>query len=291
MVLSTPNHIIGSDAALRALESGDLQPVDCRWYLDGRSGLEAFRSGHLPGAAFADIDRHLSDLSRQGHGRHPLPSEEHFIEALFSIGIDPGSPIVAYDDAGGAIAARLWWMGTQLSMPVMVLDGGIQGWPGTLEVGESRRKAIENGSFDMGEFSFGTGVISTDELAARLRNQRIYLLDARAPERYQGAVEGIDPRSGHIPSATSLHSARLLDNTNRFLARHDIATLFTAGASSNNPEDTIASCGSGITACHLILGAQYAMGLRPLLYEGSFSAWSQRSDLPVALGDEPGSMA
>ena len=276
--------------AFDRLGNGSLDAVDCRWYLDGRSGVDAYTAGHISGAAFADIDSHLADLSIEGQGRHPLPSEDQFVTALLGIGVDPASQIVAYDDVGGSIAARLWWMGTQLGMKVRVLDGGIQGWEYGLESGPSKRQALKKTTFSRGEKRFADGILTTDELAESIRTNTICVLDARAAERYQGNFEPIDPRSGHIPSAISFPSANLLDSSKHFLDQVAIESLFGDAVDLQQGQEIVASCGSGITACHLILASQHATGVRPLLYAGSFSAWSRRDDLDVATGSDPGSL-
>lgn len=280
---------ISAQEAFERLGDETLELVDCRWYLDGRKGSEAYATGHIPGAAFANVDTDLADLSIKDQGRHPLPSEDHFIAAMLGIGVDPAGEILAYDDSGGSIAARLWWMGTQLGMKVRVLDGGIQGWRYGLESGPSQREPLGETTFSRGEKRFADGILTTDDLAESIRAKTVCVLDARANERYLGNFEPIDPRSGHIPSAISFPSANLLDASQHFLDRAAIENLFAEVVDLHQGPEVVTSCGSGITACHLILASQHATGIRPLLYAGSFSAWSHREDLGVVTGSDPGS--
>jgi thiosulfate/3-mercaptopyruvate sulfurtransferase len=228
---------------------------------------------------FVDVDSDL--VGTEGPGRHPLPDPTAFAARMASLGFGDAHEIVAYDDAGGTIAARLWWMLDDLGHTrVRVLDGGIQAWtaaggpltdvvparePAVLTLRPAWRRRIER-----------------DALIGRLG--AVALLDARAPERYRGDIEPIDPVAGHIPSARSAPAAGSLGPDGRFLSPERLRIRFQGLAGS---DPIVASCGSGVTAAHLALAIRAAGLPDPLLYGGSYSDWS-RSGLPVVTGDEPG---
>jgi thiosulfate/3-mercaptopyruvate sulfurtransferase len=272
--------IIAPDTLLERLGDPNLRLVDVRWWLtDPGRGRRDYVTAHLPGAVFVDV---ATDLAGPvGPGRHPLPSPTVFARRMADLGIDDSSEVIAYDDAGGTIAARLWWMLDDLGhRRVRVLDGGVAAWadidgPLTAEVP----------SFPPGRLSLRprwSKVIDREELADRLGS--VTVIDARGTERYRGDVEPVDAAPGHIPTAISRPTAGNLGPDGRFLDPMVLATRFeTLG------NDVITSCGSGITACHNALAMRIA-GLRdPLLYPGSYSDWSA-AGLPIATGDEPGVM-
>ena len=276
---------------LRELKMIDeVQFADCRWYLDGSSGAEAYSRGHIPNAIFVDLQTILSDPSLTGEGRHPLPSEESFITSLQNVGLDPNRPIVAYDDAGGAIASRLWWMASQLGLQAAVLNGGIQNWIGDLETGH--QLPIPNqSSVWVDPQGFAKGTISLVDLIDRLNAGDLHLLDARSRSRYLGEPSPHDPRSGHIPGAKSLPSSSLLTSNGSIVLPQEAQLIFTDVIGNDFltlDTNVVASCGSGVSACHLILVSEHILGIRPLLYVGSFSQWSRRSELKVVSGAEPG---
>jgi thiosulfate/3-mercaptopyruvate sulfurtransferase len=227
---------------------------------------------------FIDVDDDL--VGETGPGRHPLPSPTAFAARMASLGFGDEHSIVVYDDAGGTIAARLWWMLDVLGHPdVSVLDGGIQAWTaigGPLtNVVPDRAPATLTLS---GEWS---RTIDRDALSKRLGY--VALLDARAAERYRGEEEPIDPVAGHIPTARSLPSESNLGQDGRMLAPSILRERFMG----LGPE-VVTSCGSGITACHHALAMRVAGLPDPILYPGSYSDWS-RTGMPVATGDAPGS--
>jgi thiosulfate/3-mercaptopyruvate sulfurtransferase len=246
---------------------------DLRWSLtDPKQGRAAYLAGHIPGALFADLD---SDLSApEGDGRHPLPTASEFTRTLGGLGVGPEDEIVVYDDLGGSIAARLWWMLRSIGHErSRLLDGGLTAWaeaglPVTSEVSGRRSTTYPDAS------SFA-GVVGIDDLADR------HLIDARAPERYRGDVEPVDPKAGHIPGAINMPTSGNLGPTGRFLDVEQLSRLYR-----QTPGDAIVSCGSGVTACHTALAMVLAGHPMPDVYIGSFSDWSRR-DLPVVTGDLP----
>lgn len=255
--------------------------ADVRWYLDGRSGAEAFRGGHLPGAVFCDLDAALAGPGPPRAGRHPLPSPERFAEAMGAIGIAEGTPVVAYDDAGGASAARLVVLLRALGEPAALLDGGLSAWDGPLERGESMPVPVRRAARPWPARLLG----ELDALDAL--GPEDVLIDARAPERYRGELEPVDPRAGHIPGAWNLPLGELLGPDARFLPPPELARRFLA-AGVTDAAHLVASCGSGVTACALLLAAEAAGLGEGRLYVPSFSGWSREPSRPVATGPLPG---
>ncbi len=259
----------------------DLVVVDCRWYLGlPDNGQAAYVAGHIPTSAFADLETVLSGPT--GGGRHPLPTPEAFGTAMARLGVTPRSTVVAYDDCGGAVAARLWWMlSDQGHSASYVLDGGIDAW---IEAGGSLTAGVE-------PRGAGTVAIETRPWnhVAQLadvedRSSQTVLVDVRASERYRGDVEPVDPKAGHIPGAINIPLSESL-NGFRF---HDAATIASqlAEAAIFPSSDVIAHCGSGVNACHFILAAEIAGLPRPRLFVGSWSEWSG-TDRPISVGENP----
>jgi thiosulfate/3-mercaptopyruvate sulfurtransferase len=257
----------------------ELVVVDMRWYL-GRpgEGLRAYSAGHIPGAVFCDVDGAIN--GRSGRGRHPLPEREQFQAAMRELGVCRGDRVVAYDDVGGSIAARMWFLLRYFGHEaVAVLDGGLQAWQGDLEPGAATRAA---GDFIAGE-PHREWVLSFEDVRT-LPPGRV-LLDARARERYTGAVEPTGVRAGHIPGARSAPWAGNLDSENRFRAPEELRRRYLQlGADGRN---SVAYCGSGVTATHHLLALELAGLPGGRLYEGSWSEWAVRPDAEVATGDDP----
>jgi thiosulfate/3-mercaptopyruvate sulfurtransferase len=250
--------------------------VDCRWKLgEPGAGEPLWREGHIPGAGFLDLDRDLA-APPGDRGRHPLPDPDHFEAAARRAGISGDTFVVAYDEAGEAGAARLWWLLRHFGHDdVTVLDGGLRAWHE--EGGELRSDEEEIAPGDFRVRPPADDTASAEEVAAGTP----LLLDARAPERYRGEVEPIDAVAGHIPGARSLPFAELAPN-GRFLAPDELRERFEA-VGMQSRHDAVAYCGSGVTAAVLVLAAEVA-GIGPVrLYPGSWSEWSGRG-LPVERG-------
>ena len=271
---------------LRArLDEPDLRVVDVRWYLARPGeGRAAYEHGHLPGAIHLDLDDDLSALD--GPGRHPLPDVAAFARRMGDAGIGSGSEVVAYDDAGGWVAARLWWMLERIGhRRVRVLDGGIRAW---IEAGGQLTTAVPEWPPARLEAASGwSGIVDRDELRSRLG--RVVLLDARAAPRYRGEVEPIDPAAGHIPTAISAPFEGNLAPDGRFLPPDVLAARFRALGAASGAE-VVTYCGSGTSALHHALAMRIAGMADPTLYVGSWSDWST-AGYPVATGPEPGSPA
>ena len=252
----------------------DLRVIDLRWYLDGRSGRDAYRAGHIPGAAFVDLEREIT--AAEGPGRHPIPSPAQFQAAMRRAGVSGSSRVLIYDDQGGYSAARLWWLLRYHGHPAAaILDGGIGAWEGELEPGE---EAVAPGAFESAEPD-PSMVIDRDGV---LRAAGAVLFDARAAERYRGDLEPIDAKAGHIPGALNVPWRSNLGDDWRFLPAADLRARYAAGEG----REVIVYCGSGVSAAVDLLALEVA-GIRgPRLYEGSWSDWS-RQELPVATGEDP----
>jgi thiosulfate/3-mercaptopyruvate sulfurtransferase len=253
--------------------------ADVRWYLDGRSGRAAYDSGHLPGAVFVDVDRVLSRAHAPEDGRHPLPSPEAFARALGTLGIGDGDTVVAYDDAGGTIAARLVWMLRALEHPAALLDGGLAAYAGPLETEKVARPPATFTARPWPEAR-----LAAIEDAANRANT---VLDARDPERYRGDVEPVDPRAGHIPGARSMPTRGHLAADGRFLAPEALRRRFAAAGVATGAS-VVSYCGSGVTACHQLLALEHAGLGHGRLYPGSWSQWANTPGRAAATGDDPG---
>ncbi len=261
-------------------------PCDVRWYLDGRSGREAYDAGHLPGAVFVDLDEHLAGEASPSVGRHPLPTAEAFAASLGPLGIGPDDPVVAYDDAAGMAAGRLVWMLRVLGRPAALLDGGIDAWDGPLEVEPTVRPPVR-----VPVVPWPVEALATiDEVAAVAGSPDGTVLDARGAERYRGEVEPVDPRAGHVPGAVNAPFAANLvvdgPGAGRFLSPDRLADRYgTLGVT--DAATTVAYCGSGVSACHDLLAMEHAGLGRGRLFVGSWSQWSH-TDRPAATGPDPG---
>jgi thiosulfate/3-mercaptopyruvate sulfurtransferase len=265
------------DAEWLAGHLSDVRVVDVRWYLDGRSGRAAYDAGHLPGAVWLDIDNDLSGPASTAGGRHPLPTPEHFAAALGRAGIAAGTPVVAYDDAGGAQAARLWWLLHVLGEPVAVLDGGLAAWPGELTTDVPSFAPVERAPmpWPADRFADADAVAGFDGM----------VVDARTAARFAEGDPAIDPRPGHIPGAVNRPWADNLDEHGRFRPPADLRERYGA------PSPTVAYCGSGVTACHDLLALHRAGFTDLRLYPGSWSQWGADPARPAEVGpgsSEPG---
>jgi len=260
------------DGAWLAAHLDEVVVVDVRWYLDGRSGRAAYEGGHLPGAVWLDLDTELSEPVGPGTGRHPLPTPERFAAALGRAGIAEGTPVVAYDDAGGSVAARLWWLLHVLDEPVAVLDGGIAAWPGEPSTEVAQRPAVERPArpWPADRFHDADAVAATTSA----------VIDARTAQRYAHGDPAIDPRPGHIPGALSMPWAGNLDDTGRFRSPDELRERF-APALAAGDGSVVAYCGSGVTACHDLLALAVAGIERTALYPGSWSQWGADPSRPA----------
>jgi thiosulfate/3-mercaptopyruvate sulfurtransferase len=269
----------------------DVVLADCRWYMDGRSVRAAYEDGHVPGAVFVDLDTALTRHADPAEaGRHPLPEPEGFAAALGALGIGDEDTVIAYDDAGGVIAARLVWMLRATGHEAALLDGGLGAWRGELETAAAVREPAE---FTAREWPSerlasidevaGIAAAGTDDPApATAPTSASLLIDARQRERFEGEPDAVDPQAGHIPGALSVPCRESLDAEGRLLPIERLRARFDFGDA-----EVVSYCGSGVTACHNLLAMEQA-GLGPgRLFPGSWSQWSRDPSRSVQTGGEP----
>jgi thiosulfate/3-mercaptopyruvate sulfurtransferase len=264
--------ITTTELARRLAADEPLTILDVRWQLAEPDGRDAYEQGHVPGAVYVSLEDQLSDHSVPGRGRHPLPSGRSVQAAARRWGVRQGVPVVVYDDWNRAGSARAWWVLTAAGIPdVRILDGGLGAWTGPLETGIV---TPEPGDVSVPHADLYAGARPT--LTAEQAATADVLLDARAPERFRGEVEPVDPVAGHIPGATNLPSTGLLAEDGTFLRDDDLTRLFDELASG-------VYCGSGVTAS-VVVAALAVVGVDTPLYPGSWSEWCSDPARPVARG-------
>ncbi|MDF9277313.1 sulfurtransferase [Arthrobacter sp. EH-1B-1] len=254
--------------------------LDVRWTLGNPHGHEQYRSAHIPGAVYVDLETQLCSRPSAAEGRHPLPEPAALEEAARQWGINDGDVVVAYDDKGNLSAARLWWLLRDAGLTsVYLLDGGLNAWQAA---GYETERGEEQHC--LGEVTLSSGhmpVLTTADGVLALAGNGV-LLDARASERFRGETEPVDAKAGHIPGASSAPTSENLTAENTFLPPPELRRRFAALGITETAEVGV-YCGSGITAAHEIAALEVA-GYQAALYPGSWSQWSQRADLPVATG-------
>lgn len=257
--------------------------VDARWYWD-RSGREAFVAAHVPGAVFVDLDDDLTGAGSEGSGRQPFPAPSDFADAMSRAGIDGSRPVVAYDDAGGVIAARMVWMLRLLGVGAALISGGLQCFPGKLTTDIS---PIRPATFPQQPWPEGS-LLTTQDVAELSGS---VLMDARPSNRYRGdepetdfrlgKVPEADPRRGHIPGAINVPCRNHLQHDTTIASPETVRATF-ADAGIVDAKNVVSYCGAGVTACHNLLAMEYAGLGRGRLYPGSWSAWSRATALPIS---------
>lgn len=259
--------------------------LDIRWTLDQPDGSADYAAGHIPGAFYIDLDGELSDLSKPGLGRHPLPSPETVDALLQKIGATLEDPVVVYDDANRAGSARAWWVLTASGMGgVRILDGGYAGWVGAGGEVETSAPAVAtlSSAVSVPDLYQAPRLPVLDIAAAGERATIGTLLDARAAARFAGEANPYWEVPGHIPGARSLAGSAVLDEQGFFLPAAELEKLFdAAGAAADNPAG--AYCGSGISAC-VVIAAAHSIGREVALFPGSWSQWSAVPSAPAELG-------
>ena len=282
-MLRLPAPVVSVDWLHANLGDPALRIADVRWALLGPPGRDAYEAGHLPGAAFLDAEAELSSPG-EGPGRHPVPTASKLAELLAARGIGDEHVVVAYDDAGGSIAARLWWLYRHYGHDgsCAVLDGGIGAWtdaglPLTTDVPDH-----PPASWTPGEPA--DDLVGTEAMLAMLGGPTL-LVDARAAERYRGETEPIDARAGHVPGAVSVPWSTNLGSDGRFLPAEELRRRYEALGAGARP--TVAYCGSSLNATHDLLAMELAGIGGARLYEGSWSHWSSDPNRPIATGLEP----
>lgn len=260
---------------------------DCRFDLaDTSAGEKAYAAGHLPGAHYLHLDRDLSGAKTGSNGRHPLPDRAKLVDTLAARGLKQGQQVVAYDAQGGMYAARLWWLLRWLGHDaVALLDGGLPAWQAAnLQLTQDTPKEAR------GDFKAAAPLAVTIDQPAVQRNigtREHVVVDGRAPDRYRGENETLDPIGGHIPGALNRFFKDNLTADGRFKSAHTLREEFGAILGAVAPEQVVNQCGSGVTACHNVLAMEVAGLHGSALYPGSWSEWSADASRPMATGPNP----
>lgn len=280
------NQVLITAAELAALieGGGPLTILDVRWRLDDPDGRAAYLAGHIPGAVYVSLEDELSDHSVTGRGRHPLPPGRSLQAAARHWGIRQDDLVVVYDDWNRAGSARAWWLLTAAGLEsVRILDGGLPAW-------RSAGRSLGTGPVDPRP---GNVAVPHDDLYAGGRPTltaeqsamgSVTLLDARAPERFRGDVEPLDPVAGHIPGAKNLPSGTLLADDGTFVGEYALTQLLSDRGIDDDDRMGV-YCGSGVTAA-VTIAALAAAGREAALYPGSWSEWCSDPTRPVGLGPE-----
>ncbi|TFY93413.1 sulfurtransferase [Pseudomonas nabeulensis] len=268
-------------------KSPGLVILDCRFALeDPDYGRCSYAEGHIEGAQYADLERHLSGPVTKGvTGRHPLPAADTLVRQLRAWGINADTDVVLYDDGPGAFAARAWWLLAWLGKRdgVFILDGGLKAWHSAGFPLSLDSPLIEAGTFD--GVPDNHLLLDAEHLQKRLGQPGLTLIDARAQPRFRGEVEPIDPVAGHIPGAQCAAFNENLGSDGRFLPAEQLKQRFAAQLQGRSPDELVAYCGSGVTACHNLFALSLAGYPLGKLYAGSWSEWITDPQREVATGD------
>ncbi|NLR75068.1 sulfurtransferase [Leeia aquatica] len=272
-------------ASLQALQ-GQVCLLDCSHQLTDLSwGRAQYAAGHLPGAQFASLEDDLSAAKTGRNGRHPLPERAHFAETVARWGITPRTQVVAYDSSGGMYAARLWWMLRWLGhQAVAVLDGGVAAWQaagGALTT--ELPQVVPAAPYPLQP---ADEPVRVETVLTNLQHPAFVVLDARAPGRFAGEGETMDPVGGHIPGARNFFFQNNLQADGRFKPADVLRQQFEQLLAGVAPSELVHQCGSGVTACHNLLAMSHAGLTGSRLYAGSWSEWCSDASRPVATGTE-----
>ena len=283
--MSSP--LISPEELARHLDDPTWVVVDCRWTLtDPAAGPAAHARSHIPGARYANLDDDLSRRPSPSDGRHPLPAAADFAARLGSWGVGNSTTVVAYDEASGAIAARLWWLLGWLGHDRrLVLDGGFAAWTAARLTVEARMPRWQPAHFVPRALA-DDSVVEAADLPA-LQAAGSLLVDVRAAPRYRGEQEPIDPVAGHVPGAVNRPGSVNIDANGRFRASEALRGELTELLGGRSPRELIAMCGSGVTACQLLLALEVAGLDGAKLYAGSWSEWIRDPARPIATGPKP----
>jgi thiosulfate/3-mercaptopyruvate sulfurtransferase len=258
---------------------------DCRFDLvDPDLGQRAYDVSHLPGAVYVDLGRSLSGEKNGRNGRHPLPEADVFAKFLATLGVNHDTLIVGVDAHGGLYGSRLWWLARWVGHAnVVVLDGGMAAW----EKAGYTLTTAQPAARPLGNFKRSESLVVSVELAnmqAGLGRADRLIVDARAGDRFQGQNETLDPIAGHIPGAASRPVKDNLNDDGTFKAPEVLRAELSKLLGSHPAKDLVASCGSGVSACHLLLALELAGMSGGALYGGSWSEWSSQPNAPIETG-------
>jgi len=279
------DNLINAQNLAACVDHPGVRILDCRFDLaDPTAGRRAYLAAHVPGAVFADLDQDLAAPVTPESGRHPLPDADVLATTFGQLGIGNSTDVVVYDGASGAFAARAWWLLRWLGHErVRLLDGGYEHW-------QSSGLVVAGGDEQVAAKQFVASpcvdkILTTAELASNMDAiSDVRLIDARDAARFRGEVEPIDAVAGHIPGARNLPFQASLRDDGRWKAKHDLDALWQTVLGGDKERAWAAMCGSGVTACHLVVSALQAGYKEPRLYVGSWSEWIRDSERPVGRG-------
>ncbi|CAB3840452.1 Putative thiosulfate sulfurtransferase SseB [Achromobacter anxifer] len=263
----------------------DVVVLDCGFDLtDAQAGRRHHDAGHIPSAAYVHLDDTLSGVKSGANGRHPLPDRAGFARSMAVLGVGRQTQVVAYDNAGGMFAARLWWLLRWIGHEaVAVLDGGQGAWT-TAGYPLTSDPALQRPAGDLPVRDSLQRTLDYAQLRQALETGDCLVLDARSPDRYRGENETLDRMGGHIPGARNRFFRDNLGPDGRFLAPARLREAFASHLNGRAPADVVNQCGSGVTACHNLLAMEVAGLKEAALYPGSWSEWSAQPGAPVATG-------
>ncbi|WP_374337323.1 sulfurtransferase [Methyloversatilis sp.] len=272
--------LISATALADSMSETRLVVVDCRHDLaNPEAGEAAWRTAHVPGSLFMHLDRDLSAPVTGRNGRHPLPSPESFVALLGARGISPAHRVVSYDDAGGMFAARLWWMLRWVGhRDAAVLDGGLSAWTAAGGALDTTVRALQPVAYPLSEVEH---TVNADQILAGLGSDVQLLVDARAPDRFRGENETLDPVGGHIPGAVNRFFKLNIGDDGRFKPADVLRAEWRTLIGARDPSTLIMQCGSGVTACHNLLALEVAGLSGAKLYPGSWSEWCSDPARPM----------
>jgi thiosulfate/3-mercaptopyruvate sulfurtransferase len=277
--------LISVESLRSVITDGRVRVVDCRFSLyDPDAGLQQYLESHIPGAVFADLDKDMAAPVQHGTGRHPLPEPAKFAKRLGALGISRQTPVVAYDQSSGALAARFWWMLRWLGHNnVSLLDGGMDCWM-------ERELPVESGEVESEAMVFHAEpnmalVLTTDDIVAAGDNlEHLQLVDARDKERFDGLVEPLDAVAGHIPGTLNVPFSESLNENGTWKDTADLRKLWEEALGRKFGSPWSVMCGSGVTACHLVASGLLAGLPEPRVYIGSWSEWITDPDRAIGPG-------
>ena len=281
--------LVSAETAAARLTDPRLRVFDCRYDLSQPDAARrAYAEGHVPGATYVDLHHDLAAPATPRSGRHPLPTPASFAERLRAWGVDDDSLLLAYDESNGMWASRFWWMTAKWlgHSQVAVLEGGLCRWRALdLPVTTALPPPRPAGNFSPRVHA--GAVVDADTTARAAADPGFRVLDARAPERYRGEIEPIDPVAGHVPGARNHPSSLSVDATGTFLPAPQLQAAFAASFDGVPPANVVTMCGSGVAACQLLLAMEVAGLPGGRLYCGSWSEWTRDPSRPVARGAAP----
>ncbi|MFA6163082.1 MAG: sulfurtransferase [Methylobacter sp.] len=276
--------LISTETLNQQLNNPNWIIVDCRFSLaDTEASAKAYRHGHIPNSRYAHLDKDLSSAITDFTGRHPLPDFALLAKKLGQWGITNTSQVVAYDDAGGAFAGRLWWLLRCMGHDkVAVLDGGIKQWQKLGLPITTALPTVKSATFR--PYLNDSAWLNALQVQNSLARKSICLIDARTPERYRGEQEPIDPVAGHVSGALNRDFQLNLDSKGLFLSADKLREQFKRLIGDTSPQQVVHMCGSGVTACHNLLAMEHAGLSGSKLYAGSWSEWIRNKNRPVTTG-------